>query len=87
MAAPIIQSVTVTPNPVPSGQTATITVNAYDPDEGTFKIDGTVTDQAGNVANFSATGRTSDPLSYEAEVDVGTLTQDNDRPNVFYWTA
>lgn len=87
MAAPIITSVTIEPDPVPAGSQATITVNAYDPDQGEFTVTGTVTDSAGTEVPFSATGRTSDPLVYEAVVDVGTLTHDTVLGNVFYWTA
>ena len=55
MAAPIITSVTVNPDPVPPGETATIEVTAYDPDEGAFTVTGTVTDTAGNATTFTAT--------------------------------
>ena len=87
MAAPIIDSVTITPDPVPVGGTAVVTIVAHDPDEVTYTIAGTVTDSSGNQTPFTAEARTSDPLTYAASVDVGVLTQDDSQPNVFYWKA
>jgi hypothetical protein len=86
MTAPIVTDILITPNPVPTGGTARIEIVAHDPDEGAFTVTGTVTDAAGNAATFTATGRTTDPLTFEAAVDIGTLTQDMATPNVFYWT-
>jgi len=87
MAAPIIDSVTVYPDPVSVGGTATVTIIAHDPDEVTYTITGTVTDSTGNETPFTAEALTSDPLTYTATTDVGTLTQDDSQPNVFHWTA
>jgi len=87
MTAPIIDQVTVTPDPVPVGGTATVTILAHDPDEITYTITGTVTDSTGNETPFTAEARTSDPLVYTATTDVGTLTQDDSQPNVYYWKA
>ena len=84
MANPIIDSITIEPNPIPTGQEALVTILAHDPDALTLTVNATVTDSSGNTTEVSATATTSDPLTYTATTDVGTLTQDDSQPNVFH---
>jgi hypothetical protein len=85
MATPVINSITVVPDPVPTGQTATITIDASDPDARTVMFDVTVTDSAGNTATGQITGSVTDPLSYAVTADSGTVTATG-QPNVFTWS-
>jgi hypothetical protein len=86
MAAPVINSITVTPDPVPVGQTATITVDASDPDAQTVTVSVTVTDSGGNTTTGQSTFPISDPLTYLVTADSGTVTA-TAQANVFTWTA
>lgn len=85
MAAPVISSITVAPDPVPTGQTATITIEASDPDARTVTFTAVVTDSAGNQTSGQGTFTTSDPLTYSVTVDSGTITPTAE-PNVFTWS-
>lgn len=85
MANPIIDSITVSPDPVPTGQTATITVVAHDPDATAVTFDVTVTDSAGNTAAGQVAGSVADPLTYAVTASTGTVTQGG-APNVFTWS-
>jgi len=87
MAEPIIDNITVSPDPVPIGGTATVTILAHDPDQKSYTVSGTATDTSGNDATFTVTINVADPLTYQATVDEGVLTQDTAKPNVFRWTA
>lgn len=86
MAAPIIDSVTVTPDPVPEGESAIVRIAAHDPDATVVNVTGTATDSTGASSPFSGQFSRSDPLTYEAAVDVGHLMQDQTDPSVFVWT-
>lgn len=84
MANPIIDSITVTPDPVPTGQTATITVVAHDPDQRTEVFTVIVRDAAGNEGTGTVDINIADPLSYEGSVTGGTATHDG--AGVFTWS-
>lgn len=85
MAAPIIDSITVSPDPVPTGQTAVITILAHDTDAQVVTFDVTVTDSAGNTATGQISSSVSDPLTYAVTASVGTITQ-GAAPNEFVWS-
>lgn len=84
MADPIIDSITVSPDPVPTGQTATITVVAHDPDATPVTYNVTVTDSAGNTASGQVAGSVADPLTYAVTASTGTVTPTG-QPHVFTW--
>lgn len=84
MANPIIDSITVSPDPVPTGQTATITVVAHDPDATSVTFNVTVTDSAGNTASGQISSSVADPLTYQVSASTGTITPTG-QPNVFTW--
>lgn len=86
MSAPLIGEVRVNPNPVPTGQQATITVVASDPDGRQILAEATVMDTAGQVAKKSFTFTVSDPLTYTVSVDTGVVAQDPSDPAVFIWS-
>lgn len=85
MAKPVIGDVTITPDPVPEGQQATITVAATDPDTRQVAAEATVVDDTGRVLRQSFTFRVSDALTYSVTVDSGTVTQDPTDPSQFVW--
>lgn len=86
MANPVIDSIVIVPATVPTKGTATVTINAHDPDARAFTITGTVTDSTGAKATGTQTGQVVDPLTFAAAVDVGILTPTS-QPNVFTYTA
>jgi hypothetical protein len=85
MANPVIDSIIVSPDPVPTGQTATVTVVAHDPDATTVTFNVTVTDSAGNTASGQISSSVADPLTYQITANVGTVTPTG-QPNVFIWS-
>lgn len=90
MAAPIIDSVDVSPATIAPGEQATITIDARDPDSVTVDLGAEVFDADGDKTGQSASLRIEDPLSYalsEASGPGGTIEQDPDQPNVWYYTA
>jgi hypothetical protein len=86
VSAPVISSIRTSPNPVPAGQRATITVEAIDPDGREILAEAAVMDPAGNSASTSFTFMVSDALSYRVTVDTGAVTQDPSDPAVFIWS-
>jgi len=85
MAAPIIDSITVSPDPVPTGQTATITVIAHDPDQTTQVFTVIVRDAAGNESTPGTVQiNIADPITYEGSVSGGTVTHNG--AGVFTWS-
>ena len=86
MAAPIIQTISITPDPVPVGQQATIIIDAYDPDASVVSADVIVTDSQGNQQIGSGSFTVSDPLTFQVTVNSGSVSQDAANPNVWYWT-
>lgn len=86
MPGPTVSEIRVDPNPVPTGQKATITVVAFDPDGREIAAEATVIDRTGQAARKSFTFTVSDPLTFQASTDVGAVTQDPDDPAVFVWT-
>jgi len=86
VGAPIISGVEVSPDPVPTGQQATITVAAFDPDGKQVLAEAMVVDSAGQVATKSFTFTVSDTLTYAVTVDSGVVTQDPSDPSVFIWS-
>ena len=85
MAAPIITAITVVPDPIPVGQGATVTVEAFDPDASTVHLSVVVTDSQGNPQTGQTVMTVSDPLTYQVTADQGTVTQDATNPAVWYW--
>lgn len=86
---PVIRSVTVTPNTVQPGGTATVTIDAYDPDSRSVTFEGSVTDSNGNVTHASTTLTVGDPLTYSltcGDPSVG-ITQDPTLKNTFHITV
>ena len=86
MAKPLIGGVSITPDPVPEGQQATIEISATDPDTRQVNAEATVVDDAGQVLRKSFTFRVSDALAYSVSVDSGTVTQDPTDPSMFIWS-
>lgn len=84
MANPIIDSITVSPDPVPTGQTTTITVVAHDPDQRTETFTVIIRDVAGNEGTGQVDFNITDPLTYEGSVTGGTVTHDG--AGVFMWS-
>jgi hypothetical protein len=88
MAAPVINSVTVT---YPQGRTykhpgeaATIVVDASDPDSLTYDVTITVRDASNATTDHVAGVLQSDPLTYSATTVTGhSVTQDLAQPNRF----
>lgn len=85
MAAPIVDSVVITPSTIAPGGSADIKVNAHDPDTGLVTLTGTVRDQAGNVANVSGTVTITDALTFTLTASRGTVTQDAADPSLFHF--
>ena len=85
MAAPVINSITVVPDPVLTGQTATITIDASDPDATTVNFTVVVSDAAGNQATGVIPLVISDPLTYSVTASSGTVLPGGS-PNVFTWS-
>lgn len=85
MAAPVIDSITVSPDPVPAGQTATITVVAHDSDATSVTFDVTVTDSQGNTASGQIASSVADALTFAVAASSGTVTPTG-QPNVFSWS-
>lgn len=85
MANPIIDSITVNPDPVPTGQSATVTIVAHDSDAQAVTFNVTVTDAQGNTASGQISSAVTDPLTYQVTANVGTVTQGG-QPNVFLWS-
>lgn len=69
MAAPVLESITVDPEVIPPGGTATITVVASDGDNRTATVTITGTDSTGATVTGEATIRISDPVTVVATVD------------------
>ena len=95
MAAPIIDSIVVDPaTALASGQTASITVAAHDPGTGAptvANVTGNATSSDGTSTPFATTvelaGAAAGPLTFDATVDVGSISQDQNTPGVFIFTA
>ena len=86
MAAPIIDSVVITPSSITPGGSADIKINAHDPDTGLVTLSGTVTDQNGEVAQVSGTVTITDALTFELSASRGTVVQDAADPSLFHFT-
>jgi len=86
MARPLIGNVSITPDPVPEGQQATIGITATDPDTRQVTAEATAVDDAGHVLRKSFTFRVSDALTYAVSVDSGIVTQDPNDPTHFIWS-
>lgn len=84
MANPIIDSITISPNPVPPGQPAVITVIAHDPDQQSFTFTVVVSDSGGNETTGQGAFSVNDPLTYVGTVDGGTVTPGS-TPGIFNW--
>lgn len=87
MPSPTIGEIRVDPNPVPAGQQAIITVVAFDSDGREIAAEATVIDPTGQTARKIFTFTVSDPLTFQASTDTGTVSQDPDDPAVFVWTS
>jgi hypothetical protein len=86
MAAPIIDSITITPSTIVPGGSADVRVVAHDPDSGTVNISVTVTDFGGNVTQGSGVIPVNDVLSYAVSADRGSLTQESGDPGLWHFT-
>lgn len=85
MAAPIIDSITITPSTIAAGGRADIRITAHDPDAGSVHISLVLTDSTGAKTTGSGTIAVSDPLTYAVTVDRGHVTQDAADPAVFHF--
>lgn len=84
MSTPVIRSISVNPPVVPPGGSATITVDAFDPDDGVATIKIEFTDGSGNKTEGEATIAVKDSLSASATTDRGTISQTGSF--TFVWT-
>ncbi len=64
MAAPIITSITVVPNPVLPGGTTVVTYDATDPDNVTVQFPGGVSDASGGLTPATVSITVQDILTY-----------------------
>ena len=64
MAAPVISSITVVPDPVLPGGTTVVTINATDPDSTAVTLVGTATDAAGAATPQNVVITIQDVLTY-----------------------
>ncbi len=91
MAAPIIDSIVVTypagQTALTPGQSATITVNAHDPDAQAHTFSVTVTDAEGNAGTGQVVIPVQDPLTYTATVDGGGTITGGGTSNAFTYVA
>lgn len=89
VAAPVIDSITVSPLEIPPGGQATITVLAHDEDSSIATVTITVIDAGGNQQTGTADIVIGDPLVFTAQVTSGggTVTQDPNQDNVFIYKA
>ena len=85
MSDPVIRGISVDPPVVAPGGSCTITVDAFDPDDGTFTVEVRVRDSSGNQIVGTAAGSVKDTLSYEAIADRGTITAGS-QSHIFIWT-
>ena len=86
MANPVINSVVVTPDPVPVDQPADILVSASDADNASVTGSITVTDSQGNEATGPFAFNIFDTLTYAVIVSQGTVTQDAGNPALWHWS-
>jgi hypothetical protein len=86
MPGPLISEIHVSPNPVPVGQNATITVVASDPDGRQIVAEALVADPSGQSATVSFVFDVSDALHYAVSMDSGVVTRDATDPTVFVWS-
>lgn len=85
MAAPIIRSVVATPSSLLPGQSATVVIDAYDPDARSVRISGSVVDVHGSRAEAVTVLTVGDPLTYELTCDdpSAQISQDPQDPSRF----
>lgn len=74
MAAPVIRSVTATPDILQPGQSAQVVIDAFDPDARTVTVHARVTDAAGGEATATTTLTVGDPLRYTLTSSDPTVT-------------
>lgn len=89
MAAPVIRSVTATPNVLQPGQSAQVLVDAFDPDARTVSMTAKVIDAAGNESTAVTTLTVGDPMTFEltsSDPSV-TVTPDSSAPGRFTVTV
>ena len=86
MAGPTISEVRVSPEPVPVGEQATITVVAFDQDGRQIMVEATVMDASGQTAGKSVAFMVSDELGYDVSTESGVVTQDPNEPRMFIWS-
>ena len=72
MAAPIIDSITVSPLTVQPGQAFVVMISAHDPDALTGTLRGVVTDSQGNISSATVDIMIQDPLTFDL-LDVGVI--------------
>lgn len=83
---PVIRTLTVSPSTIKPGETATVTVDAFDPDSRTVTATAEVADAAGNIATATTLLTVGDPLEFQLATDDPTVTvvADPQRPGVFH---
>lgn len=86
---PVIRTLTITPATVQPGQSATVTVDAIDPDAKTVTATAKVSDAAGNEATATTILTVGDPLTYDVKTDDPTVVvvPDPQKPGVFHLTV
>jgi hypothetical protein len=86
---PVIRTVTVTPSTIKPGETATVTVDAFDPDSRTVTATAEVADAAGNIATATTLLTVGDPLAFKLTADDSkvTVVADPQKPGVFHVTV
>ncbi|MEV5819295.1 hypothetical protein AB0L22_08980 [Micromonospora haikouensis] len=89
MAAPIIRSISASPDTVQPGQAVQVWIDAFDPDARTITLSGTVTDANGATATANTILTVGDPLTYELTANEPgvTVVDDPSAPGRFTVTV